>query len=326
MNTEIQSISLVPLFFIFYIIFSQIFKNPDLNTFFNVLFSYSFFFLILNTLNHINSKELLSYSKYFVLFSIILLFLESIWRFSHPVFQLNKFNDDSINNENILFYAFKYSSIMFKDSNFVANFILIVYFFYQYLLNEKLMKNIFPKYILLFFLILTLSRSAIITIPITYLLHYLFNKKNNIFLKIFFILLLSLFLLIIFKFESNDISFTSKFKIISLTNSYINKANFLQLLTGVGFGNATIYLGIGSHNLFITYFIECGILGLFFFLFINLFFLFKTNGKISYVLVPLFITGFSLSSHSIPYYFSIISIIYYINIYHGTYFSTNSSI
>lgn len=96
---------------------------------------------VLNITYYSTNKILVKYSKYFVWFTIILLTIETYWRLSHPIFLLEGAVKDYRDMEGMLFYAYKYSSIMFMDSNFVGTYALITYYYYYYLLKKICKKH-----------------------------------------------------------------------------------------------------------------------------------------------------------------------------------------
>ena len=163
--------------YIFYLIVTQFFLEPDFNTLINVLFSLSYFITILNIAFYANNTILVKYSKYFIWFTIILLAIEAGWRLTHPVFVLEGTDKDYRDKEGMLFYAFKFSSIMFKDSNFVGTYGLVAFFYYYYLRRKKYVKSIIPLIILFVLILLTLSRSAILTVFLTIVLLYFLTIK-----------------------------------------------------------------------------------------------------------------------------------------------------
>ncbi|HPH11881.1 MAG TPA: hypothetical protein PKW59_13575, partial [Thermotogota bacterium] len=59
----------------------------------------------------------------------------------------------------------------------------------------------------------------------------------------------------------NDASFTVKMGTFLNAYKFHEKTDFINFLTGIGFGNSPEYLSIGGHSFFITYLIETGILG-----------------------------------------------------------------
>ncbi|GAA3535759.1 hypothetical protein GCM10022394_14230 [Zobellella aerophila] len=107
---------------------------------------------------------------------------------------------------------------------------------------------------------------------------------------------------------SNDVSFSSKFHIIELTFDYIERSSWFEFFFGVGLGNAVNAIGIGSHNILITFLIETGVVGFVFFVSINVFLMFKLKSDFLIIALPFMISSLSLGSTAIPYYFSLVSI------------------
>ena len=295
--------------YIFYLIVTQIFLEPNFSTLINVLFSLSYFITILNIAFY---TILVKYSKYFIWFSIILLAIEAGWRLTHPVFVLEGTDKDYRDMEGMLFYAFKFSSIMFKDSNFVGTYGLVAFFYYYYLRKKKYVKSIIPLIILFVLILLTLSRSAILTVFLTIVLLYFLTIK----IKLLHILLgVSFSMLLIFVVLPQiieDESLLSKFTILELTWNYLQECSFLEFLFGVGFGNTFKHIGIGAHNLLVTHFIESGIIGLLFFLIVNFSLIKRTKKYSLFLTIPLFISGMSLAGHAISFYYACLALIYVI--------------
>ena len=317
-----------------YLIVTQPFNHPEILTLLNVLFSLAYLILILNTAPYISQAELIHYSKIFIVFTILLLTIEAAWRLSHPIDLAQMVHNNAnikdteqlilpSNNgasglnfssnkeaEKNLFYTFKISSIMFQDSNFVGTYGLTSFFFYLFLLRERFVKTSIPLYILGFLILLTLSRSAIITIPLTYLLIAITKKNRSMVYMVLFLFLLLVGTLFIFQGVANDESFLSKIRILILSSNHLSHLSFIDLMNGVGFGNTVHYLGIAAHNIFLTYLIESGIVGFTLFLIINLMFIKGTNRKSLYLTIPLFISGMSLSGHVLTFYYTCLTILY----------------
>lgn len=325
----------IPVFaYLLYLLVSQPFNNPDLFTLLNVLFSLTYLITILNTANQITRTELIRISKMFIIFTILLLSVEATWRLSHPVDLANMMHNKVGSNEteqlflqtpnNVggfsltgnseveknLFYTFKISSIMFQDSNFVGTYGLTTFFFYLFLLREKIVSSSIPLFILGFLIMLTLSRSAIITIPLTFLLIAITKKNSPIVYKIIFLFILFVGTIVIFNSVSTDDSFLSKIRIITLSSNHLNHLSIVDLINGIGYGNAVNYLGIGAHNIFLTHLIESGIIGFIFFLITNLMFIKGSDRKSLYLTIPLFISGMSLSGHVLTFYYACLTILY----------------
>jgi len=307
---KINKYSIAILLYILYLSSSQLFLDPQSSSFINVVFSLLYFVIVLNVCKRVSTSAIVRSSYSFVIFSIVLLSIEAFWRISHPVFIIEGTGQDYRELEGMMFYAFKYSSIMFEDSNYVGTYGLITFFYYYFLLKKSLVKNWVPLLLLVFLIFLTLSRSAIVSIPLSIFCISILKGEIRFKYKILLFTLGGFFVSAFVSVIALDQSFLSKFKIFNLTFAYLSSAGVKDILFGVGFGNTVKLIGIGAHNLFITHFIESGIIGLLFFLYVNLVFVKVTNRLSLYVTIPLFISGMSLTGHAISYYYSCLALIY----------------
>lgn len=312
--------------YIIYIIVTQSFLDPNFSTLINVIFSLLYFIIMLNIAYYSKTEILVKYSKYFIWFTILLLVVEAAWRLTHPIFVIEGTDKDYRNMEGMLFYAFKFSSIMFKDSNFVGTYGLVAFFYYYYLRKKKYGKSMMPLIILFILISLTLSRSAIITVLLTIVILYFLSikiKLHHIILGI--VLIISVVFIALPQIET-DGSFLSKFDILELTWRHLQECSFGQFLFGVGFGNTVEHIGIGAHNLLVTHLIESGIIGLLFFLIVNFSLINKTKRYSLYLTIPLFISGMSLAGHAISYYYACLALIYVIERNERKDISTNTDL
>lgn len=103
---------------------------------------------------------------------------------------------------------------------------------------------------------------------------------------------------------ANDISFMSKFRIISYALDYISSASIGNILFGLGIGNAVDAIGIGAHNLLVTYFIESGLIGLMLFLILVTIIIYYLRLGACVVVMPFIIASMSLGTTAIPYFFT----------------------
>lgn len=311
-SIHISKASVIFLLYIVYILTTQPFLNPDFNTLINVLFSLFYFIIVINISLYSNNKILIKYSKYFIWFTIVLLAIESIWRITHPVFVIEGTDKDYRDTEGMLFYAYKFSSIMFKDSNFVGTYGLVAFFYYYYLKKNRYVKSNIPLIILFLLILLTLSRSAIITVPFTIVILYFLTLKIRLYHIFIGVFILILIFTIVFPQIANDGSFLSKFNILELTWLHLQKCSLFEFFLGVGFGNTFKHIGIGAHNLFVTHLIESGVIGLLFFLSVNFSLIKHTRKNSLFLTIPLFISGMSLAGHAISFYYACLALIYVI--------------
>lgn len=307
-----NKLSIIYVIYIIYLVITQIYLEANSTSLINVLFSLIYFVTTINIAFYSTNRILIQYSKYFIWFTILLLTIEALWRITHPVFFLEGALKDYRDMEGMLFYAYKFSSIMFMDSNFVGTYALTAFFYYYYLLRKNYTKSKVPLILLFFLIVGTLSRSAIITVFVTFLFIYFLSIKikiKHILLFFSIVILVSFFLI---PKIMNDPSFSTKFIILNSTWEYIQKSSLLNFLFGIGFGNSYKYMELGGHNLFITHFVESGLIGLLFFLMINLSLIKRTQKYSLYLTIPLFISGMSLAGHAISYYYACLALIFVI--------------
>lgn len=209
----------------------------------------------------------------------------------------------------LTFYGLKVNSIMFMDTNHVAMVILPFYFLGLYLRKEKFMKTELLMISFLILLLFTYSRATIIATLFFTAIFFFFKPGKNV-----LILLLILFLLLIFvtyfllPIFALDPSLLSKFGIFQEVQDYIHTNGFWRLFFGVGYGNSANYLGIGSHNLVFTYFVEGGIFTTLLII-ILYYFIIKKHIKTLYVILPFVLAGMSFAPQVQTFYYSVLATI-----------------
>lgn len=315
---HLNGLSFFNLFICFFSIFIQLIVIPNTripNTI-GLALPYMFYFICFQCLNTLTKKEIMNLCAYMVLTHVILISIDAVIRLANPnVYATNIYSGHT--RESGLAYMFKYNSIMYPDSNFVGVQVCLTYFFTVYLIKENLLvswaKNL--KHILFILVILSTSRSAIIT---TFLYTLIFNKisfpiqlnkKQILWLSgiVVFLIISSVFILSLIK---NDESFNSKFMILYLANDFLKSIPISSIFFGIGMGNTFSFIGIGAHNLLVTLTLETGLFGLILFMTSMYYSIKKTNGKALYVLFPLFTMGFSFVSLALPFLFTFLAIIY----------------
>lgn len=291
-----------------YFLFSQlIFGEPIINTFLNVIFSILVFIVVYTLLPTISSKNIIRLSKYLIYFSLPLLIIEAIYRIKYPSLEKIQLLQDA-GREDIMFYIYKFNSIMYQDSNFVAMFILSLFFFWIYLNNYLNKKEYLISFLLMILLFATISRAAIISMFL-FLIFYYYKEKIYRYRRIIFIFMIfmiPMFYILLLNISKIDDSFASKFGIINKTFEYFFNTNLIDQFFGVGFGNA---IDMGSHNFLITNLIEGGIIGLILMTVFWGYLVLKTKYKIGIVMFPFLIAGLSFASLAIPYLYVIFAII-----------------
>ncbi|GAB5071568.1 hypothetical protein SedNR2807_17540 [Citrobacter sedlakii] len=213
-----------------------------------------------------------------------------------------------------LLYAFK-KSIFYFDSNFTSLVDIAVIGFVFFLKNYENKDFKGYRYLIYFFLILTMSRAAIVTLLV---MLFVFNKKNQIKIRSLVVLFAILIVFILMSlsylagdnYSNIDGSFNSKFYIIKEAINFYETQPFIVNSFGVGLGNTEQLLGIFAHNIYVTLAMEFGIVGsVLFFIFI-LYSICKSKGQAIYVWLPIFISGISLFGAYSPFLFILNALIY----------------
>ncbi|HFI5864824.1 TPA: O48 family O-antigen polymerase [Escherichia coli] len=242
----------------------------------------------------------------FLFYSFVFI-LDGFWRIQHPYLA----NVDKLEELGIGFQIYKVNSLMYADSNFVgleAVFILscFLYFFRDIKIVGLLRVRYFLVFCALFVgVVLTFSRAAIIAMILLFVLSVLMKNKR---IKAFSYMLMPVLLIVlswfVFKKFTDDISFESKFDLIRYSLEYIKNNNVEVILLGVGLGNAVDVIGMGAHNLFLTFLIETGMIGLFLFLVLLCIMCIYLKEDAIVIVLPFLIVSMSLGTTAIPYFFT----------------------
>jgi hypothetical protein len=243
----------------------------------------------------------------FLLFYALLFLFDGIWRLLNPAeLELEKLA--KLNELAIGFQIYKLNTFMYMDSNFVGLQACSVFSFMCWLSYSGIKQSKLIFLTLSIAILLTFSRSAIIVCIFSVFMMLLFQSKiPKIILNFFFIIFSSSVVVLVFIIFSNDVSFMSKFHIFSVTQEYLIRENWLNLFLGVGIGNAKEYLGIGAHNLLVTFLVETGIIGLIVFLAINLYWYSILKKGWLVVVFPFLLASMSLGTTAIPYLFTLVT-------------------
>lgn len=297
------------LFFAYLFVTQFMIVNGEFNTILNVLISLIYFFMTLQLIYNLSSEKLYKISNKFIFFSILVLIVEMTLRILNPTYEIN----GQYLTGNVEFYAYKMNSFLYQDSNYVGAYIVSLFFFAFYLDGIRPHKKYKIAMLILFLLcVFTFSRASILTIILFFPFFWTLKKLKTIKFSILFIIVLIPIIMFLYNIENvflNDGSFISKLGIIELTLNHIRNSDLSTILLGVGFGNSHYYLGIGAHNIFVTYLIESGIIGISFLVILWVLIVFKTNFSAIIIVIPVLFNGMSLSSHATPYLYAIFAII-----------------
>lgn len=250
----------------------------------------------------LDKSSLLKISNWHIGTSIALITIECIYRIANPDYDY--LADAALTRgqiDDIAFYAYKFNSIMYLDSNFVG-LQLAVLFAFTCAINEKYQRVSPWVYTSIFTLTaLTLSRASLVTLALIYiaLKFRQASKLHRITIATTSIIVFGTILYIV----AEDASFLSKFEILHLFKSFLDYASINELLFGVGAGQASKLLGIGAHNILVTYAVELGLIGSFLFLCYWSWMVYQSPAVL-FLLIAWVVNGFSLTTLAIPYLYA----------------------
>lgn len=209
-----------------------------------------------------------------------------------------------------LLYGFK-KSLFYFDSNFTGLVIMSFLMFFLYMKNVGMEKVKPIIYLLVIFLFFTVSRAAILATIIgffVFISHRSYRLKAFfafvIYLAVFFLMCMLYFLEGV-SFLSIDGSFNSKFYIVNKAMELYTQLPHFSIIFGLGLGNFDKYTEIFAHNIFVTMFMEMGVVGILLFLSFIFFSIRISRGAASYIWLPTFVCGVSLFGVYSPYLFLI---------------------
>jgi hypothetical protein len=266
------------------------------------------FLLVAGSGRQLSSAKLEKIARHFVYFTIAITLLECVYRLTHPDYSfLEDAQERQIDVTDIAFYAYKFNSLMYLDSNFVGLQVAIVFAFVLALIRFDIR---FPRFVhILLFLIIcaTLSRASVIA-ALAALAFYIYPRMRFAFraasMVIGFFGVQIVFLLV-----QTDGSFATKIALLEQLVNYLNVAPTVDLLLGVGAGRAIDYLGMGAHNLVVAYVVEAGLL-LSAVVAIAWLYLFRSAKGAGLIIAVWVINGFSLTSFAMPYMYCAAAILW----------------
>ncbi|MBN2457378.1 MAG: hypothetical protein JXB29_12725 [Sedimentisphaerales bacterium] len=203
-------------------------------------------------------------------------------------------------------------SLMYQDSNFVGVFVVVLFFFAYFLHTYGYRKQHLSLLLLFCLAICTFSRASILTIPLFYFIfkyarRLSFNKVIPVILVGGIIIGLVISLR---QFFFVKVSLSLKLMIISLAQDFWRDSPLVTQLLGVGFGNTYSNIGIGSHNIIVTYLMESGVIGVVLLLALWWMIALKTRFKAILILLPFGFNAMSLAGHGVPYLYCSLGLLY----------------
>lgn len=324
--TQVTSFSPVYISFVFFFLFvcyETLEKEDRLISRLSIFFAYASIFYLLLFLNSpppmvINvvisalsffityklfRKRLIKRSYLYAVFIMYasLFIIDGMWRLANPELE----NIERLQELGIGFQIYKTNSLMYQDSNFVGLQAVFIMSCFLFFIGVNTKKDVVILSLLILSIILTYSRSAVIGCLISLFFYFIRNRKL---LKISLFLLapfLIAFLVSVgFSEFSDDLSFNSKIYILEQAYNYLWTLDLMDLLFGVGLGNSKEHIGIGSHMLLLTLFLELGLISLILFLIFISWLYIRLGYAFLYSVFPYIIISFSLGTTAIPYFFS----------------------
>lgn len=301
--------------YIGYYTFLFTYFQTGISEFINIVLGLFSFYLIYNYRFKLDRDALSFILLAFLSFGLLYFGADAFVRFKYP-----SSADSVFLQEEGWYYIYKTNSIIAQDSNSVGLIILsvislLIVTIYSSLISKKKIAFFLFSYCAL--LILTLSKSAIISLLILLLCGYWFcfvKKRSRV---IFLSLILFSFLFYIFMMiYGNDISLDASFKtkkaIYFQTLQFILNERLDKVIIGVGLHNSVDYLGGRySHALLSNIILEAGLAGIFVNLILGLWLIRITRGIAVFSYIPLFISGLSYSSgHGFIYFYVIMAVSY----------------
>ena len=253
----------------------------------NIIISLGAYIVLRVLKKHIGIKKMLTYIDVAVIVALILLFIDTIYRFMYPYIP-----DSALYNlfssKNIEFYYYKYNSFMFGDSNSVGLCAMIMLFLLL-ALSKIEYKNQRRDYVFMFLLltilIMSLSRASIIALLFGVILYKYWEKNKVLILFVAFFAVYVLYFILL-----NDLSYKTKIGLIDIVKLFVLNSDNYELLFGIGLGESKEIFIRGSHSLFVTYFVEMGVFGLSLAMSFYITYMIRYG---VYILVPVFIAGVS---------------------------------
>lgn len=219
----------------------------------NFIYIVCFYILFDSICNKLSRQQLINVCKFGCYFFLFLLVIETVLRFTFPALNVSQLDSNAAQKvesdaasiyEGTLsifeyFYTFKYSSVMFFDSNYVGLMGLLMIFCIKLVKNYQWSNrqlNI-AEIIAICIVVLSLSRAAMISAAIFYGTYY-FVKIKSLSIKIsLLITLVTSVLLVIFTFDLhflNDGSLETKLQIMESLYSKFDSVTFMQFIFGAG--------------------------------------------------------------------------------------------
>lgn len=258
--------------------------------------AFSMSYLLVFQIQLVNPKKIDSLIKISIIPTIIILFIELYLRvvdFSGDVFGTLLSN----------FYLMKTNSPFFTDTNATAlyalSYVIIIYYYNNFFISKKKLIYSLITSVLFIFIILSLSRAAIISTLA--LFAYSFFVKSKLQLRIIYLMIVIFITIFSFSYVielvSSDGSGVSKILIFESVIKNFYKISSFEFLFGYGINQGnyiySFYEGEYSHLLLTMLLGQVGLIGLIAYMFFFLMMILKSNNEVTIVFIPFFIVGLS---------------------------------
>ncbi|MEH8248230.1 hypothetical protein ACET9N_09215 [Aeromonas veronii] len=219
----------------------------------NFIYIVCFYILFDSICNKLSRQQLLNVCKFGCYFFLFLLVIETVLRFTFPALNVSQLDSNAAQKvesdaasiyEGSLsifdyFYSFKYSSVMFFDSNYVGLMGLLIVFCIKFIKRNQLSSrqlNV-AEVVAIGIVVFSFSRAAMIAGVLFYGTYY-FVKIRSLSIKVsLFITLITSVLLVIFASDFhglNDGSLETKLQIMESLYSKFDSVTFTQFIFGAG--------------------------------------------------------------------------------------------
>jgi hypothetical protein len=299
----VESTILLVTGFVGYLCLTQPLIGGKLSTTANVLLSLLYFVITVILTLRLDIQDIISLSNRFIFISMVLLIVDCVLRLTHPAYSFDDYR------------RYKMGGFLYQDSNFVGTFIVVLFFLAYFLHTYGYSKQRLSLILLFCLAICTFSRASILTIILFY---FTFRYLRNLSMKTLIPAILTggiiIGLVLIYnKFFFTKDSIALKFLIITRSRDFWWGSPLMTKLIGVGFANTYSKIGIGSHNIIVTYLMESGVIGVAFLLILWWIIVLKTRFKALLILLPFGFNAMSLAGHGVPYLYCVLGLLYVIH-------------
>lgn len=252
----------------------------------------------------LSRPQLEGIARAFVTISLCVATVEAVWRLAHPdIGFLEDASQHREDIEDIAFYAYKFNSLMYLDSNFVGLQLALLFAFLLGLSAEGVRAPRFYFAWTFLLTVLTLSRASVGTVIVLASVSVFLRYRRAVLVQIAVLVGVVILGVLAAKAIGEDASFLSKFEILHRFADFEKRASWSDIMFGVGAGKAVGVLNIGAHNIVVTYVVELGVVVSIIVLSYWLLMAFAVQSS-GYLVIAWLINGFSLTSLVIPYMYA----------------------